>query len=512
VIGRIRTTRFPRLDALAAFALFACSSAAALAAPPVHVGTLAPAQPNQEERFGFAVDVRGDLAVVGAYGDSLEGQLFRGSASVYRLGNDGVWEFEQRLVAADGAAFDQFGFAVAIVDEGAARGIVVTAPKGAGAQHPDQGCAYAYELVGGVWTLSSKLTLAVGANNDAFGYSADGSADAVAIGAVFDDATATNQGSASVFRRTGSGAQASWALEATLVAPDAALNDQFGFDVALDGRTLLVGANSDDIAGVVDGGSAWVFRRDAGAWTAEAQLRAANGTAGDFFGTSVALAEPVDTAGAIGPEGGLALCGSIFDAPEGLVKRGSATLFRRTKGAWTERATLVAAESAAGDECGVSVALGSGGAPGASLALVDDFKLALVGGFKHDTAGAADAGRVWGWSTDATGTALPAWSLTAPTACTGDAFGHAIALDSATLAVGAYATDGAAPNQGALHLDAIAPAPCPGDLDGNGIVDSADLGARLSAWGTPAADLDGNGDTGASDLAAMLNAWGACGG
>ena len=52
------------------------------------------------------------------------------------------------------------------------------------------------------------------------------------------------------------------------------------------------------------------------------------------------------------------------------MKRGSATLFRRTKGAWTERATLVAADSAAGDECGVSVALGSGGAPGASLALV----------------------------------------------------------------------------------------------------------------------------------------------
>ena len=63
--------------------------------------------------------------------------------------------------------------------------------------------------------------------------------------------------------------------------------------------------------------------------SAEAQLRAANGTAGDFFGTSVALAEPVDAVGAIGPEGGLALCGSIFDAPEGLVKRGSATLFRR---------------------------------------------------------------------------------------------------------------------------------------------------------------------------------------
>jgi hypothetical protein len=72
--------------------------------------------------------------------------------------------------------------------------------------------------------------------------------------------------------------------------------------------SLLVGSNSDDIAGLVESGSAWVLRRDAGAWAAEAQLRAANGTAGDFFGTSIALAEPVDAAGAIGHEGGLALC------------------------------------------------------------------------------------------------------------------------------------------------------------------------------------------------------------
>jgi len=87
---------------------------------------------------------------------------------------------------------------------------------------------------------------------------------------------------------------------------------------------------------------------------------------------------------------GSCLVGANSDDVAVVVDSGDGLLFRRTKGAWTERATLVAADSAAGDECGVSVALGSGGAPGASLA--------LVGGFKHDTAGAADAGRVWAWS------------------------------------------------------------------------------------------------------------------
>ena len=98
-----------------------------------------------------------------------------------------------------------------------------------------------------------------------------------------------------------------------------------------------------------------------------------------------------------------------------MVDSGDAWLVRRTKGAWTERATLVTADSTAGDECGVSVALGSGDAPGASLALVGDFKLALVGGLKQDTPCAADAGHVWAWSIEAASTLwTPKWRGCSP--------------------------------------------------------------------------------------------------
>lgn len=51
---------------------------------------------------------------------------------------------------------------------------------------------------------------------------------------------------------------------------------------------------------------------------------------------------------------------------------------------------------------------------------------------------------------------------------------------------------------------------CPADIDGDGEVSSSDLGALLSAWGTPAADLDGDGETGSSDLGVLLSAWGVC--
>jgi hypothetical protein len=54
---------------------------------------------------------------------------------------------------------------------------------------------------------------------------------------------------------------------------------------------------------------------------------------------------------------------------------------------------------------------------------------------------------------------------------------------------------------------------CPGDLNGDGLVNSFDLGAVLAAWGQLGegpTDLDGDGLTGGADLAAVLSSWGPC--
>ncbi len=53
------------------------------------------------------------------------------------------------------------------------------------------------------------------------------------------------------------------------------------------------------------------------------------------------------------------------------------------------------------------------------------------------------------------------------------------------------------------------PARAPGDVDGDGLVDAADIARLLAAWGTAdaAADLDGDGVVGASDLAVILAHW-----
>ena len=57
--------------------------------------------------------------------------------------------------------------------------------------------------------------------------------------------------------------------------------------------------------------------------------------------------------------------------------------------------------------------------------------------------------------------------------------------------------------------------PCAPDLNGDGTVNGADLGALLGAWGPAsagaAADLDDDGFIGGADLGILLGAWGPCG-
>ncbi|MFO0874537.1 MAG: hypothetical protein U0575_11280 [Phycisphaerales bacterium] len=60
-----------------------------------------------------------------------------------------------------------------------------------------------------------------------------------------------------------------------------------------------------------------------------------------------------------------------------------------------------------------------------------------------------------------------------------------------------------------LHFDPNPTPPVVGDLNGDGMVDGADLGLLLGAWGTndPLADLDGNGVVDGADLGLLLGGW-----
>lgn len=100
------------------------------------------------------------------------------------------------------------------------------------------------------------------------------------------DTTAAGEftGSVRVYRRNG----LDWDLVQTITATDEEAGDRFGFSVALDNDTLVIGSRSDDDDGL-NSGSVYVYKRDDATsnFTFSQKLRASTGRARDQFGFAV---------------------------------------------------------------------------------------------------------------------------------------------------------------------------------------------------------------------------------
>ncbi len=82
-------------------------------------------------------------------------------------------------------------------------------------------------------------------------------------------------------------------------------------------------------------------------------------------------------------------------------------------------------------------------------------------------------------------------------------------------AIGAFDPPGTDDTPGALNPGCSAGEdPCPGDFNGDGLVNGADFGGLLAAWGACPApcpeDLNGDGQVGGADVGLLLAVWGAC--
>ena len=353
-----------------------------------------------QDHFGSSLAMSGDTVVIGAPSDDFN---FSDQGTVYVFVRDGtLWTQQQLLFDFAGAAGDRFGSSVAISGDT----LVVGAPfdDGLGSSSADQGSAYVFVLSGGVWNLQQKLVAAGAAEGDMLGMAVAISGDTVVVGAVGDDGpSGPNQGSATVFVRSAG----VWTEHQKLFPADAEANDFFGRSVAIEGETLVVGATGDDGMSF-DEGSAYVFVRSAGLWTQHGKLVTADAAQGDAFAEAVAIAGQtivVGAPGALGSAGaayvfvpidgewsqqqklfapdaetsdalGLAVAiagdtivaGAPFDSGGAGFSQGSAHIFVRTDGVWSHSQKLIASDAAGEDQFGMSVAIGGetiiAGAPG----------------------------------------------------------------------------------------------------------------------------------------------------
>ncbi|MCB9616638.1 MAG: hypothetical protein H6722_29735 [Sandaracinus sp.] len=272
--------------------------------------------------FGSAVAVDGELALVGAYRDHVGGHFLQGSVYVVeRIGD--FWQLQSKLVASDGQAGDNFGYSVAISGR-----FALVGARGS----TEHGAAYVFERVGSSWIERAKLVPSDGDSSDEFGASVALDDGMALVGAPQDDDVAADAGAVYAFMRTGE----RWELHEKITVGTVRTNHRFGWSVALDGATAIVGA-IEGRGGSPGPGSAYVFQH-ADAWTLQTRLVASDASARGF-GWSVDVSRDSTIVGA--PAAG----------------RGVAYVFERAGGRWSEEATITVAELVSGDRFGASVSL-----------------------------------------------------------------------------------------------------------------------------------------------------------
>jgi hypothetical protein len=379
--------------------------------------------------FGSSVALSGSTAVVGAPGTA------SGTGAAYVFTRSGsTWPQRAELAAAGGTSGDNFGSSVALSGS--------TAVVGAPGTSSVTGAAYVFVRSGSTWSQQAGLTAADAAH--AFGNSVAISGSTAVVGA---PGTNTFTGTAYVFALP--------SQQAALTASDGA-SGHFGFAVAVSGSTAVVGAPGTN-SGT---GAAYVYVRSrTGAWSQQATLTAANGTAGDAFGRSVAISGSTAVVGAPAANSGtgaadvftrsrtgawsqqaelagrggtsgddfgwsVALSGSaaVVGAPGNSSPSGAAFVFARSGSLWSQQAELTAADGASGDAFGVSVALSG------TTALVGADSANSVTGAAYVF---ARSGSTWSQQAE----------LTATNGTAGDAFGVSVALSGTTALVGADSTN-----------------------------------------------------------------------
>jgi len=305
---------------------------AAVSVEVMETANLVASDSGFNHRFGVSVSTDGDTAVAGAHFDFVNFKINAGSAYIFSY-NGSEWAQQEKLIASDVQQYDQFGASVAVSGNIAVVGARLNDDVGASA-----GSAYVFRYNGSQWLEEAKLFASDAHAGAQFGYAVAVSGNRVLIGAFGTDNKA---GAAYVFRYDD--VTMDWLEETRLSPQDLVSGSEFGFSVALDGDTAVVGAHLDDTP-LTDAGSAYVFQLDGSAWLERAKLTAAGGQADDRFGASVAVS------------GNAVVVGAHLEDSPGL-DPGAAYVFRDAGSGWFQQAKLTPSDAAAGRRFGISVAL-----------------------------------------------------------------------------------------------------------------------------------------------------------
>lgn len=168
-------------------------------------------------------------------------------------------------------------------------------------------------------------------------------------------ATGLSSGAATVddpIRSTQTQSESPWSQHQKLTADDGDSGDFFSaVSFSADGGTALIGAWGDEDPHGLDAGSAYVFEQSNGEWTQQQKLTPDDGERGDWFGFVVSLAS----------DGATALIGAPEKGDPNGEFAGSAYVFTRNGGDWTQQQKLTPDSGGSQNQFGVDLSLSGDG-------------------------------------------------------------------------------------------------------------------------------------------------------
>ncbi len=445
--------------------------------------------------FGASVAAEGATLMVGAMGeDGVTGPRNGGVRFFERNGQD--WTPTQSFSGRDFGADGLLGYCVAISGDNAVAG----APEADPESPLFRGAAAIFRREGGVWTNVALLSPPVEDGPAYFGASVAAEGDMIAVGApLAGPGGGVTHGAVFVYVRDG----ASWVMVQRIDPPGFAISTYFGFDVAISGDRMAIGA---PLAGASAEGAVHILELNGGSWQTVKTIPAPDADDQGIFGARLSL------------DGEQLLVGEMWDdavAPSG----GAAHLYEHDGGAWTLAKTFAPESIDAPDAFGHDVVLKGD----LAIVVAEDFEATADGGGKvtamhvfHRNFGGPG---VWGQVAEIQGDQQNFYThVNAGAALAGEAlfFGrNRYAQETQVFSSRVEIFD----TSSMSFINLL------GDCNGNGVPDGADLMVNQTAYDVNrngvldeceglaapcAADLNGDGQVSAGDLASLLGAWGVC--
>ncbi len=244
--------------------------------------TFHPSSPSSDEEFGTAVALQGTVIASGSPHDD-KGATNAGSVSVYDITSGTP---QAPVLVIDNPApgqNDYFGAAVAL----SGNLVIASAYQDDASSASNSGTVYVFNRTSPtpaqpVLTISNPSPQA----GDSFGNALAVSGSLLAVGAIENDTGAADAGSVYVYDLS---SQTPSVPVLVLDHPEPAADDWFGQSVAISGTTIAIGAHGND-SGATDAGSVYVYDTASPSPTVPvAILRNPEPGAGDWFGYSVGI-------------------------------------------------------------------------------------------------------------------------------------------------------------------------------------------------------------------------------